>query len=250
MTQPDQMHTVARLRQLEQQHDEGAIVAAKLLHLYEFASQQKGGRFLELGTDRGRATNVILEACRAIDGRLVSVDIRDCRNAASGAEWTFVQCSSIDKKSILAAATDLEGGIDLIYVDSKHTPEHVCAEINTWMPYLKIGGRMYFDDISSGPYMKGARKDNVKMEISNRKIFQVVLSYFQKNISSLRLQVMYGSTGLAWIEKRANLPENHALKLSDVMKERRFILPYKILKRLGLYSPYKHKRDGSDFLLK
>jgi hypothetical protein len=64
------------------------------------------------------------------------------------------------------------------------------------------------------------------------------------------MHVMYGSTGLAWIEKKCDLPDGHALHATDVVQERHFNLLYKVLRRLGLYRPYQHRRDGSDFLLK
>lgn len=138
----------------------------------------------------------------------------------------------------------------MVYVDSAHVPDHVRKEINIWMPLLKVGGRMYFDDIDAGPYMRGARKDSVFSEIANRSILNVVQSYFRKNIDYLGLTVMYGSTGLAWIDKLGDLPSDHAIKASDVLSERRYAFAYRILKRLGVYRPYRNRGDGSDFLLK
>ena len=43
-------------------HGEPAMAAEQLLHLYEFSLARPAGCFLELGTDRGQATEVILEA--------------------------------------------------------------------------------------------------------------------------------------------------------------------------------------------
>ena len=244
------MYAVEQLLELEQGAGEQAIAAAQLLELYRFALGRPDGVFLELGTDRGQATNVILEACRQNGGRLVSVDIRDCSDAASGREWRFVRCSSTDGDGILSEAPYLKEGIDLVYVDSKHTPEHVTAEMNLWMPYIKVGGRMYFDDVDAGPYARGRRKDSAAAEIANRNILAVVNAYFQKNIAHLRLDVKFGSTGLACIEKRVPLPGDHALALAQVPRERRTLLPYKVLKRLGLYRPYRHKPDSSDLLIR
>lgn len=242
--------TVQELKATAAHEGEQRIVAQKLLHIHDFAASRPEGMFLELGTDRGQATNVILEACREHGGQLVSVDIRDCSAAASGDEWEFIKCSSTDSETIVASAPKLSQGIDMVYVDSAHVADHVRQEINIWMPLLNVGGRMYFDDIDSGPYLRGARKDSVFSEIANRSILNVVQSYFRKNIDHLSLTVMYGSTGLAWIDKLGDLPSNHALKASDVLAERRFALPYRILTRLGFYQPYRNKGDGSDFLLK
>lgn len=244
------IHSVAELQEAQGRLGEESIVAAKLLHIHEFCLTRPGGIFLELGTDRGQATNAILEACDEGGGNLVSVDIRDCRSAASSPHWTFIQCSSVDVDTILKNAPDLKNGIDMVYVDSLHTAEHVRQEINAWMPFLKVGGRMYFDDVDSGPYLQGSRKDSVTSEISNRAILNVIQSYFRKNIQFLNLSVMYGSSGLAWIDKRAALSENHKLGSAEIMRERRYALPYRIMKRLGLYRPYQNMGDGADFILK
>ncbi|MCC5974540.1 MAG: class I SAM-dependent methyltransferase [Rubellimicrobium sp.] len=244
------IRTVQELEVISSCGGEQRIVAQKLLHIHYFAISRPGGVFLELGTDRGQATNVILEACREVGGELVSVDLRDCSSAASDDEWKFIKCSSTNKEMILAGAPNLSQGIDMVYVDSAHVADHVRQEINVWMPLLKVGGRMYFDDIDAGPYMRGARKDSVFSEIANRSILNVVQSYFRKNIDHLSLTVMYGSTGLAWIDKLGDISSNHALNASDVLTERRFSFPYRVLKRVGVYKPYRNKGDGSDFLLK
>lgn len=242
--------SIHELKAIANGRGEQRIVAQKLLNIHDFAISRPGGVFLELGTDRGQATNAILEACKENEGKLVSVDIRDCRSAAASDDWTFIKCSSTDFETILTSAPNLSKGIDMVYVDSAHIPDHVRKEINLWMPLLKVGGRMYFDDIDAGPYMRGARKDSVFSEIANRSILNVVQSYFRKNIDHLGLTVMYGSTGLAWIDKLNDLPSNHSLESSEVLRDRRFGLPYKILMRLGVYRPYRNRGDGSDFLLK
>ena len=65
--------------------------------------------------------------------------------------WTFVQNDSADVASIVTAAPILKNGIDVIYIDSLHTSEHVYKEIFGWFPYLKKGGIAYFDDVDTGP---------------------------------------------------------------------------------------------------
>lgn len=177
--------------------------SSKLDTLYRAALACPGGTFLELGTDRGRATNSILSACEEVGGSLVSVDIQDCSKAAASKNWTFVQADSTDRKGVTNAAPVLLKGIDFIYVDSLHTPEHVKNELYEWFDLVKEGGSIFFDDVDPGPYLKGARKDNPVMEIANRRIREIVEHIFYSNPEDMDLSVTYGSTGLAIVRKRS-----------------------------------------------
>ena len=69
------------------------------------------------------------------------------------------------------------------------------------VPFFKKGGVIFFDDIDSNPYLKGQRKDNVGIEISNRKILELIESIFISNIDIIDLTLIKGSTGLARIDK-------------------------------------------------
>ena len=48
--------------------------------------------------------------------------------------------NSTDVDGIIKAAPILEKGIDVIYIDSLHTPKHVFKEVYGWFPFLKKGG--------------------------------------------------------------------------------------------------------------
>ncbi|RWO85020.1 MAG: class I SAM-dependent methyltransferase [Mesorhizobium sp.] len=225
---------------------EAAIAALQLVRLYDAAAARPNGTFLELGTDRGQATKMILAACEKNGGNLVSVDIRDCSSAAVSCRWTFVQADSIDRKTILNKAPILQDGIDLVYVDSLHTPEHVLNEVYTWFSLVRKGGTICFDDIDPNPYMRGRRKDNPQIEIANRRIFYVVQSIFYDNLDQLQMTVDFGSTGLAMLRKTSEIgselkPFNH------LPAERNSTFLAKLSVRFG-ERYYAHKGDGSDFL--
>ena len=237
--------TVSRLRSMLGSSDESHFVAWQLLQLYEAALDRPGGTFLELGTDRGQGSNALLAACDEVGGRLVSVDIRDCSSAAASPNWTFVQSSSIDRRAIIEAAPFLSDGIDITYVDSLHTPDHVRQEIYTWFDLVREGGLIYFDDVDSGPYMRGRRKDNAHMEISNRRIRELIERVFYANVDKLELALNFGSTGLGLLRKRVPFGARLSPPGSR-LKPRRNELLAKIARRV---SPrYRHKGDGSDFI--
>lgn len=196
---------VARLQDLRLAQGEEACAADQLLTLHDIASAQPNGIFLELGTDAGQSTKVILNALSGHQGLLVSVDVEDCDEAGSGPNWRFVQTSSTDVDTVLNAAPELRDGIDMIYVDSLHTVEHVHAEIMAYFPLLRRGGQMLFDDVDPTPYMFGHRKDSARKEISNRAISDLVKGVFYCNPSHLRMDLKLGSTGLAIFTKTSDL---------------------------------------------
>lgn len=219
------------------------FASRQLLRLYEKALARPGGVFLELGTDRGQASRAILAACQTNGGSLVSVDIRDCSQAVSSPCWTFVQADSTDRVRITSAAPVLEDGIDFVYVDSLHTAEHVTREVYAWFPLVKDGGFLFFDDVDSGPYLSGERKDNPRMEIDNRCIRQALESIFYSNREVMDFSLEYGSTGLAVIEKRGG-----ELKPARRHPQRNSMLLARIRTKLGL-ERYTHKSDGTDFVV-
>ena len=156
----------------------------------------------------------------------------------------------LDRDKIIAQEPRINEGLDMVYVDSKHTPKHVLGEINTWMPKLKVGGRIYFDDVDDGPYRAGRRKDSPHVEIANRSILRVIENYFRRHTNHLRLIVYFGSTGLACLEKTSEFSGRPAMKLENIVGERRILILYTLMRKLGLAKYYVHKRDGSDFIIK
>ena len=196
---------VAELEALRLAQGEEASAADQLLTLRDFAGTARNATCLELGTDRGQATKVILNALHGTDGLLVSVDVEDCRDAGRGDNWRFVQTDSADVEAVLTAAPRLRDGIDLVYVDSLHTVDHVWAELTGYFPFVRPGGRILFDDVDPTPYMAGRRKDSVRKEIANRAIGQLVRDVFYDNLDKLRMEVKYGATGLAILTKTAPL---------------------------------------------
>ena len=229
---------VAQLKDLRLSQGEEACAADQLLTLHDAAVANPNGTFLELGTDQGQATKVILNALHGSDGLLVSIDVEDCSDAGSGPNWQFVRSSSIDFDAILSAAPRLRDGIDLVYIDSLHTTAHVHAEFHGWFPFVKPGGLLLVDDVDPTPYMLGHRKDSVKKEISNRSIGTLVRETFYSNLNALRMDLKLGSTGLAILTKTAPLGAQLApyapltaprtdRELSDLHDAQRGHAPYK-----------------------
>jgi hypothetical protein len=115
--------------------------------------------------------------------------------------WYFIQSDSTDVDNILSKAPFLKKGIDILYIDSYHTREHVEKELALWYPYMNSKSWIFFDDIDSNPYRKGNVKDSYTAEVNLDEIHEFVKSFFYANEDSLYLNMQYGSTGLACLYK-------------------------------------------------
>jgi predicted O-methyltransferase YrrM len=228
---------------------EAGCAAEQLLALWDAARARPDCVFLELGTDRGQSTKAILNALEGSNGLLVSVDISDCSAAGQGDNWTFVHCNSLDSDTVFKAAPRLRDGIDCLYIDSLHEDQHVLKELYTYYPYIKQGGQIFFDDIDSAPYMRGRRKDSVALEVANRKILRLVRDVFYDNLDQLRLEIRYGSTGLATLTKMS--PVGTSLRpRTRLVRERQFIALWRWLYKFSRKQAYVSRGDGSDTLIK
>ena len=126
------------LEECSSKKNEQRFAAKQLLEIHKKVKSLSSPVILELGVDRGQSTKVILNAMHGKENAtLVSVDIKDCSNVSNLGYWTFIQDDSCNIKQIIKLAPILKKGIDLIYIDSLHTPDHVYKEIYGWFPFLK-----------------------------------------------------------------------------------------------------------------
>ena len=106
------------------------------------------------------ATVAILAEADEVD---VDIDIKDCRNSIDDKDWEFVQQDSTDIEKLLINKPEIKNGIDILYVDSLHTAEHVKKEIYNLFEYLNNDAYIFFDDIDSSPYMSKQRKGSIPL---------------------------------------------------------------------------------------
>lgn len=180
-------------------------VKRKMKILYDTASAYNNPTIVELGTDRGLSATMFLQACKQNDGRLVSVDIRDCSHVSDDERFHFVQSDSTAVDDIIRRKSFLKDGIDVLYVDSLHERQHVEREVANWWPYLKAGSTVIFDDVDPHVYRPGQRKDNAGSERNWQQIYDFVTELFWANVDDLEFTVHFGSTGLAIISKATPL---------------------------------------------
>tara|TARA_B100000242_G_C43052122_1_gene491654 strand:- start:86 stop:856 length:771 start_codon:yes stop_codon:yes gene_type:complete len=228
--------------------NETRFVANQLLRMHSEIASRQSPIVLELGVDRGQSTKVFLNAIHnKSESHLISVDIRDCSDVSDSKHWTFIKKDSTKVLEILEAEPILKKGIDVIYIDSLHTPAHVFKEVYGWFPFLKKGGVIFFDDVDSNPYMRGQRKDNVGIEISNRKILELIESIFVSNLDIVDLTLIKGSTGLARIDKICD--KEMRLKLPKKIKKRNNPLIWKVLNIFFRKKQYTHNINTNESFL-
>lgn len=173
----------------------------KYMKLHDLALGMQRPTVLEFGVSLGLSTCLIGTALESVGGRLVSVDILDCSDAIESDKWTFVQGDDLAVGHILNAAPCLEQGVDLLYLDSRHTRDHVLAQLQAWYPFVKPGGVIAFDDIDPAPYQFQQRKQDYRLARDCESIGQAIREFFFANEDSLLLEYHFGSTGFAIMRK-------------------------------------------------
>ncbi len=239
---------ISDLKIYSEKLNESRLVASQLLLMHKEVASRKSPVVLELGVDRGQSTKVFLNAINNKRlSHLISVDIRDCSDVSDSKLWTFLKMDSSDVDGIIKKVPLLKEGIDVIYVDSLHTSEHVFKEVYGWFPFLKKGGVIFFDDIDSNPYLSGQRKDNVGIEISNRKILELIESIFISNIDIIDLTLIKGSTGLARVDKICDKGKN--LNPPKVIKKRNNLFFAKLFNIFFRRKQYTHRINSNESFL-
>ena len=228
--------------------DETRFVAQQLLRLHQEVKLKADPLVVELGVDKGQSTKVFLNAIEGkSNGKLISIDIKNCHSAVDAERWEFVQQDSSDIKSLIIAKPIIKNGIDVLYIDSLHTAKHVKKEIYNFFEYLNEDAYIFLDDIDSGPYMSKQRKDSVGIEIANRKIYKLLEAIFRANISKLDFEIMRGSTGLGIFRKRVPLGEK--LNPPILLRERNNYLINKVFQKISFKKSYHHNTNSFDSFL-
>lgn len=116
---------------------------------------------VELGTRGGESTRVLLSAADVLDARVLSIDIVECSRidlpAGQAARWTFVQADDvafgIEKFTGWCKQQDLPPVADVIFLDTSHLYDHTVAELDAWLPHLKVGAPLILHDTNMRPWM-------------------------------------------------------------------------------------------------
>ena len=93
---------INKLRENSKVKSESRFAANQLLEMHLEALKRENPIIVELGVDKGQSTKVFLNAINdKSNARLISIDIKDCKQAINSSNWEFVQQDSIDIESLL-----------------------------------------------------------------------------------------------------------------------------------------------------
>lgn len=158
----------------------------------------KNPTILELGVNRGRSTKRFFDYIKLNGGKLFSIDIVDCRKALDEENWNFFQCNDLHIDKILAKYPDLENGIDVLFIDSYHEPNHVRKLLSKWYFYINKDGYIFFDDTESYLYRI---KKNWILSVVNDSINSEIKDFYHSNYNELIYSKYYSGSGLAILNK-------------------------------------------------
>ena len=156
----------------------------------------KKPRILEFGVEYGNSTKYFLQNIKA--GNLISVDTSDCSHLFKNKQWTFINCRDDNYKIINKY---LKKKIDIIFVDTTHTADHVEKIFYLYFKKLKINGIMLIDDISWLPYCKNHYRDNYWVERNNKETFFRLLEIYNSNNDKLHISFNFLESGLCKVIK-------------------------------------------------
>ena len=164
---------------------------------------------LEFGVQKGYSTFYFLQCCKN-NGKLTSVDVKDSSKLFNNKNWTFLKSRDDDYKIIKQYIHDK---LDLIYLDTTHTADHVEKIIKLYFSELKINGYFLIDDTFWLPYCKNQYRDNFWIEINNRETFKRILEIYNNNQKSMELRFSYNLSGMCKIKKISNTKLNERKKI-------------------------------------
>ena len=135
-------------------------ISEHLGSLFFFTVDARPKLIVELGTNEGESTRVLLAAAAITDATVLSVDISDCGHLELPYKerWHFVTADDVEfgrtAFSGWCRERTLEPVIDLLFIDTSHEYDHTKREIETWAPFLSDHATVVFHDtnMGTGPY--------------------------------------------------------------------------------------------------
>lgn len=98
---------------------------------------------VELGVREGISTFALVRAAALCDATVTSIDIDDCAHVCNMNNWIFMHGDDIE------VAKAIDGNIDILFIDSLHTTQHVLDILKTYYPLLNNQAKIMIHDTSS-----------------------------------------------------------------------------------------------------
>jgi predicted O-methyltransferase YrrM len=172
-------------------------------------------RILEFGVENGNSTKYFLNNIKG--GKLISVDTTDCSNLFKNKQWIFLNCRDDNFKMVNSY---LRYKLNIIFIDTTHTANHVEKIFYLYFKKLKINGFILIDDISWLPYCKGQYRDHPWVEKNNKETFFRILEIYNSNKDKLDISFNFLDSGLCKVTKI----KDKKLNLKNKIYYRKFIV--------------------------
>ncbi len=117
--------------------------------LYREALAVRPKLMVELGVRTGASSFALSRAAEKAGAWLISLDMGPTLFNSNYEKWRFVQMDDIEFAQDFpesAQEIGVDPRIDFLFIDTSHTYDHTCAEIEAWTPYLAPAGTMVFHD--------------------------------------------------------------------------------------------------------
>ena len=185
----------------------------KLYFIYKEIEKIQNIKILELGVRNGISTSLFLKLCEENDGQMISVDIADCSHLYQNNRWKFIHDSDDNFEKINNEIKDM-GGLDVVYIDSFHEPNHVKKLFYNYYKLLNKNGFIFVDDISWLPYAKSSYRESSWVHEMNLKTFEKILEIKQNNDEKMIVEFSFNESGTAKIIKLDDAELNEPKKIN------------------------------------
>ncbi len=129
---------------------EQSDIAEHTAHLTAFVIATKAQFVVELGTRTGVSTRAFAEGIKRTGGRLLAIDIQDCRQHLEGVPCEFIQGDDM--------TVELPHNvIDILFIDTSHKLDHTFAELERWVPCVREGGFILLHDMNCDMVLEAVR---------------------------------------------------------------------------------------------
>ena len=189
-----------------------ALRIPKLQFIYNSIRKIQNIKVLELGVRRGISTSMFLKLCELNGGNLISVDIEDCSKLFNNEQWKFIH-SRDDNFELINNAISEMGGLDVIYIDSFHEPNHVKKLFYNYYKLLNKNRFIFIDDICWLPYAKKSYRENSWIHEINLKTFERLLEIKLNNDKKMIIEFSFNDSGTAKIIKLDDADLNEPKKI-------------------------------------
>ena len=184
----------------DQSKFEKAYKNPKLYFIYKEINKIQKVKILELGVKEGVSTSMFLKLCEENDGKLISIDIENYSDLYQNNRWNFIKTRDDNFEKINNEILNM-GGLDVVYIDSFHEPNHVKKLFYNYYKLLNKNGFIFIDDISWLPYAKSSFKENNWIHEMNFKTFEKLLEIKLNNQNNFTLEFSFEGSGTAKITK-------------------------------------------------